>query len=55
MHAHTHITCRVLPSLVHPIQTLQQAVHLGFDLTEFSFDGVQLLGSHWKEKSMGTG
>lgn len=33
----------LVPLLLHGLQTLQQAVHLGFDLAQLPPDGLQLL------------
>lgn len=47
---HFSLTCQPLSSLVHPVQTLQQTVHLGFDLTQLSLNGMKLFSSHCKRQ-----
>ena len=37
------LTWKLVHLLVHAVHSLQQVIHLGFDLAQLSSDGVQLL------------
>jgi hypothetical protein len=48
-----YLTFRLVVLLIHVLKTLQQAVHLGFDLTQCPPDGVQLFSWDCWERGQG--